>query len=79
MDEPVIAGRKPAVVELEPGTHHWCSCGRSANQPLCDGSHEGTGFAPVEFVVTERRKIALCLCKRTKDPPRCDGSHADLE
>ena len=33
---------QPAEVELEPGNYAWCSCGRSANQPFCDGSHKGT-------------------------------------
>ena len=26
------------------------SCGQSKNQPFCDGSHQGTEFAPVAFV-----------------------------
>ena len=37
---PTIAGTKPVVLELEAGTHYWCACGRSSNQPFCDGSHE---------------------------------------
>ncbi len=45
MTEPVIAQKKPCVVELEAGiSYWWCACGRSANQPFCDGSHEGTGL-----------------------------------
>ncbi|MGB5599434.1 MAG: CDGSH iron-sulfur domain-containing protein, partial [Thiothrix litoralis] len=40
MTDPVIAQKKPCVVELEAGTSYWwCTCGRSANQPFCDGSH----------------------------------------
>jgi CDGSH-type Zn-finger protein len=39
MTDPVIAAKAPALVELEPGTYYWCACGRSANQPFCDGSH----------------------------------------
>ncbi|MCA1760054.1 MAG: CDGSH iron-sulfur domain-containing protein [Bacteroidales bacterium] len=30
------------MVTLETGTYHWCACGRSNNQPFCDGSHQGT-------------------------------------
>ena len=31
MDQPEIAGKTPIRVTLEPGEHHWCSCGRSAS------------------------------------------------
>jgi len=28
------------TVEVEEGkTYYWCSCGKSKNQPFCDGSH----------------------------------------
>ena len=27
MEEPVIAAKQPAVLELEPGTYYWCRCG----------------------------------------------------
>lgn len=80
MTEPVIAQRKPCVVELEPGTSYWwCACGRSANQPFCDGSHEGTGLEPVEFTVQEKKKYGLCACKHTQNAPFCDATHRNLE
>ena len=48
MSEPIIAGRKPKGVTLSKGeTYSWCACGRSKNQPFCDGSHPGTGLEPV--------------------------------
>ena len=78
MDKPIIAERVPAVLELEPGTYHWCACGRSQNQPFCDGSHKGTGLSPVAFELTEKKTVALCQCKHTKNPPFCDGSHKNL-
>jgi CDGSH-type Zn-finger protein len=78
MDEPRIAERRPAVLELEPGTYWWCRCGRSANQPWCDGSHKGTGFSPVELTITEKRTYALCQCKHTGKQPCCDGTHKRL-
>ena len=49
----VRASDDPIIMELEPGTYWWCSCGRSKNQPLCDGSHEGTEHKPQEFSVTK--------------------------
>lgn len=78
MDEPRIADRSPAVVELEPGTYWWCACGRSASQPFCDGSHAGTSFEPVSLVLAESRRVALCRCKHTKGVPYCDGTHSGL-
>ena len=78
MAEPVIADRKPTVLELEAGTYWWCACGRSKNQPWCDGSHKGTEFSPVKLEVTEKKRYALCLCKHTKKSPLCDGTHKNL-
>ena len=78
MPDPTIAAKRPAVLELEPGTYFWCACGRSASQPFCDGSHKGTGFAPKEFRVEAKTRIALCQCKHTHDSPRCDGTHKSV-
>ncbi|MCU0529772.1 MAG: CDGSH iron-sulfur domain-containing protein [Cyanobium sp. Prado107] len=79
MAEAVVAARTPVRVELEAGKQYfYCACGRSADQPFCDGSHEGTDFTPKEFTVESDRKALLCRCKRTQDAPFCDGSHAHL-
>ena len=79
MSEPEMPATRPAVVELEPGqTYFWCRCGRSQNQPFCNGSHAGTDFSPIEFTVEEKRNFALCQCKRTGDRPYCDGTHSTL-
>ena len=78
MSEPVIADKKPVVLELESGTYYWCSCGQSSQQPFCDGSHKGTEFTPLAFEVTEKKTVALCNCKYTANTPFCDGAHAKL-
>lgn len=78
--KPVVADNKSIAVELEEDEeYHWCSCGRSRNQPFCDGSHKGTDFAPLKFVVEESGDARLCMCKHTDNPPYCDGSHVGLE
>jgi CDGSH-type Zn-finger protein len=66
----------PFSVTLHPGTYYWCSCGKSAKEPFCDGAHKGTGKEPVEFVIEKTEQVALCACQRTKNPPFCDGTHA---
>ncbi len=78
MSKAKIAGRTPVGMDLEPGEYHWCACGRSAAQPFCDGSHRGTGIAPLTFTVDAAETAHLCMCKQTGNPPYCDGSHAAL-
>ncbi len=78
MSNPTIVDRKPVVLDLEPKTYYWCSCGQSQNQPYCDGKHQGTEFTPTAFEITEPKKVALCLCKHTGNPPYCDGAHSKL-
>ena len=52
--QPVIAQKSPYRMEVEAGkSYWWCACGKSANQPFCDGSHKGSGFSPVEFKAEE--------------------------
>ncbi len=80
MSEPKIAAKAPAAVELEEGkTYYFCTCGESANQPFCDGSHKGTDFAPEAFVADKSGTAYLCQCKRTGNQPFCDGAHSKLQ
>ena len=75
-DDPVCAQKGPFQVSLEKGkAYFWCSCGRSAKQPYCDGSHKGTSFNPQRFVAEETATFNLCGCKASDDKPFCDGSH----
>ncbi len=79
MEKAKIADKKPAGVELETGKKYlWCACGKSKNQPFCDGSHVGTGFVPKSFEVVEKKTYYLCQCKQTDNPPFCDGTHTKL-
>jgi len=78
MSEAVIVQTEPYEVELEAGAYWWCACGRSKNQPFCDGSHAGTDFSPVEIKVEKKETLWLCGCKATADAPHCDGSHSKL-
>jgi CDGSH-type Zn-finger protein len=74
--EPKRAADTPVAVELEAGkTYYWCACGRSANQPFCDGSHKTTSFRPVSFEAKDSGTKYLCRCKQTNNQPYCDGSH----
>ena len=78
MDQPEVAQKSPYVLELAPGTYWWCACGRSRNQPFCDGSHKTTSFTPVKFELAQTTKVALCGCKRSANKPFCDGTHKTL-
>jgi CDGSH-type Zn-finger protein len=78
-EQPAIGGRVPIPVEVEAGKEYWwCACGKSADQPFCDGSHKGSGFSPLQFTAPETKRVFFCTCKRTATMPLCDGSHGRL-
>ena len=79
MADPTIAQKSPYGVDVEESkTYFWCSCGKSANQPFCDGSHQDTAFLPMKFTATESKKVFFCGCKMTAGKPMCDGTHNGL-
>jgi CDGSH-type Zn-finger protein len=78
-DVPKIARKSPYKVDVTAGkTYFWCSCGHSAKQPFCDGSHKDTTFTPMKYEAVEDKALFFCGCKSTGKAPLCDGSHNTL-
>ena len=79
MEKAKIAGKTPQMAQLEKEKKYaWCACGKSVNDPWCNGAHKGSGFSPKTFQEEESKTAALCMCKQTKNPPYCDGAHKSL-
>ncbi|MDX1804922.1 MAG: CDGSH iron-sulfur domain-containing protein [Alcanivorax sp.] len=79
MDKPQVPTRQPYPVELKKGDRvFWCACGRSANQPFCDGSHLGSGFTPVAYTAPRDKIVFFCGCKHSRKGAVCDGSHVKI-
>lgn len=79
MEQPIIAQKEPLAVDVDAGkTYFWCACGKSANQPFCDGSHQGSEFEPLQYKAEKSRTVFFCACKQTANKPLCDGSHTKL-
>ncbi len=79
MNTPHVAQKAPYPVAVEAGKDYfWCACGRSAKQPLCDGSHQGTGMTPLKFHAEQSQTLYFCGCKHSAKAPLCDGSHSRL-
>ena len=67
MSDAVSPQNAPYAVECEAGkTYFWCACGKSTNQPFCDGSHKGTEFTPVAFKAEDSKKMYFCGCKKQR-------------
>lgn len=66
---------QPKKINIEAGTHAWCSCGKSKNFPKCDGSHQGTDKKPLIEEVKESTDKYICSCGKSSNTPFCDGSH----
>lgn len=82
MNKPIVADNKPKKVSLKKGEEYlFCTCGRSNDQPFCDGSHAkaDTDLTPKSFGAEKDEDAYLCQCKHTKNPPYCDGSHKQFD
>ncbi|KGJ98064.1 CDGSH iron-sulfur domain-containing protein [Thalassotalea sp. ND16A] len=76
MTKPIVADNKPKKVTLSKGEDYFfCTCGRSAKQPFCDGSHQGSAFQPKAFSPEKSGDFFLCACKHSAHIPFCDGTH----
>ncbi len=79
MSKPIIANNIPVKVELtKDQDYYFCTCGRSKNQPYCDGSHAGTEFKPKSFKADSTGDAYLCRCKHSANLPYCDGTHKNF-
>ena len=79
MTKPLVAKKGPYAVDVEEGkAYWWCACGKSANQPFCDGSHKGMGITPQKHVASKTGKIYFCGCKASQNGALCDGAHKSI-
>ncbi|QOR61136.1 CDGSH iron-sulfur domain-containing protein [Sulfurovum sp. ST-21] len=60
-------------------SYSFCTCGKSSDGVICNGSHKGTEFTPIKFTATRTGEALLCLCKKSGNLPYCDGTHAKRE
>jgi len=72
-----VTNNAPIAVDVTAGKDYWwCTCGKSAKQPFCDGSHKGSSMGPYKYTATADAKLWFCACKKTANRPLCDGSHS---
>jgi len=72
----IVASKTPFPVDVEAGKdYYWCSCGRSATQPFCDGKHQGSAFTPIKYTAEESKTVYFCGCKQSAAGQLCDGTH----
>ncbi len=78
MSKGICTQKSPYAIELQPGDHYYCTCGKSDNQPFCNGAHKGSEFVPAKVTITEKETKYFCGCRNSKNGAFCDGSHAAL-
>ena len=79
MSKGEVAQKSPIAVNVEAGKDYWwCACGKSKNQPFCDGSHKGSAFTPMKWTADASGPKYFCACKQSNKAPFCDGTHKSL-
>jgi len=78
-NKPVVVQKHSLKMVMESGIYFWCACGRSSNQPFCDGSHRGTSFKPQKVVVEEKQLVKWCMCRHSAEGALCDNKHRELD
>ena len=70
------ADKKPFKVSVKKyHLYRWCGCGKSHNQPFCDGTHSNFYMknkvkgGPVTYIAPEDRDIWFCNCKQVSSYP----------
>lgn len=63
MEEPKIAQPKGFYFEVKAGRRYmWCACGRSVNQPFCDGTHNDVpGGMPLDDPGSAANKVVVAV------------------
>jgi CDGSH-type Zn-finger protein len=69
---------RPVIIHEDAGVKFYCACGKSANWPRCDGSHQGTGITPFRVELEKEGDVGICGCGKSAKLPFCDGSHKAL-
>jgi CDGSH-type Zn-finger protein len=77
-DKPVVVQKSSLKMVMEPGMYWWCACGRSKNQPFCDGSHKDTSFTPKKVVIDKTQLVSWCMCRHSEKEHICDNKHREL-
>jgi len=70
--------KEPYALQIKAGESAWvCTCGQTANPPLCDGSHQNVDGAagPEEVKADADTTVYICGCGKTGNGIYCDGSH----
>jgi CDGSH-type Zn-finger protein len=66
-------------MDMEPGVYFYCTCGKSNDQPFCDGEHRYTSFRPAKVTIEESTMVPWCLGKYSEKVHICDGKHRELK
>ena len=65
MEKAKVASTTPKMEKLEGGkTYAQCACGKSENQPWCNGAHADSEFTPNVFKAEKSKDAAICMCKQ---------------